>query len=172
MQIIRAIFEDGVFKPLEPVEIPPHQQVILQVEDQDTAGRNIVQLNNSWSFNMSGEAESVGNNGNGSSAAYAANQTESGEYRDRRRGRSGLDLSPNFDPGESLTRRVSIWDRGNGRNNGVMPSSNGKRVDSIPADLSQADASIWDEPIEPRQTSAPSNGKTKTDKNDPWSIWD
>jgi len=32
-QRLRAIYEDGVFRPLEPVELAEHQAVILEVEE-------------------------------------------------------------------------------------------------------------------------------------------
>ena len=34
---LKAIYEDGVFRPLEPVEIAEHQEVSLLVETPDEA---------------------------------------------------------------------------------------------------------------------------------------
>ena len=32
---VKAIYEDGVFRPLEPVDLPEHQRVQVSVADED-----------------------------------------------------------------------------------------------------------------------------------------
>ena len=34
---VRAIFENGVFRPLEPVTLPEHRQVMVSVDDSSPA---------------------------------------------------------------------------------------------------------------------------------------
>lgn len=36
-QFIEAVFENGVFRPLQPVDFPEHQRVILQVPELEDA---------------------------------------------------------------------------------------------------------------------------------------
>lgn len=44
---IRAVYEDGVLKPLEPVDLVEHQEVVVSIEATPLK-KNIVQLGGSW----------------------------------------------------------------------------------------------------------------------------
>ncbi len=39
--VIRAVYENGIFKPLDAPDLPEHQQVRLTVEEINAAGENV-----------------------------------------------------------------------------------------------------------------------------------
>ena len=43
--VIRAVYENGIFKPLDAPDLPEHQQVRLTVEEINAAGENVSQSN-------------------------------------------------------------------------------------------------------------------------------
>ena len=56
---IRAVYEDGVFKPLTPLDLADKQQVELQIALRSEQ-QNIVKLGGIWSRYVTGEGISFG----------------------------------------------------------------------------------------------------------------
>lgn len=54
--IVKAIYEDGVFKPLEPLELPEHEIVEVHLAAHGTGSRVIAKLGGIWAQYLVGDS--------------------------------------------------------------------------------------------------------------------